>query len=431
MNDEEIGEKDSEDFLTNLFHSLLNNGGEESSYNHVWPLSEMVCGWNQVMELSRWVVLGSIIGFVGAALGSIGGIGGGWIFVPMLPLIIGFDPKTSTAISKCMIMGAAGTTVYYNLRLRHPTMDLPIIDYDLALLFQPMIMLGISIGVALNIIFPDWMLTVFLIIHLLGNLLGHPISLFKGVETLKQESIMKSKSFNSYFACKMLPGAELEYKALPGALLLIHNDNIYWKELTVLSSVWAAFVAVQIVKTYTTQCSTEYWVLNIMQVPIVVAITINETIGLCEGKRTIASRGNLETKRKIHQLLGFGGGLILEPLFLEMGVPRQVSSATSTFVTTFSSSTSVIQYYLLHCFPVPFAAYFVFLSIIAAFTDQHMIRRLIILLGRASLIIFILALTIFVSAISLGKDRGVVVAHMVEKLERRQHMGFENLCYCS
>ncbi|CAL9187713.1 unnamed protein product [Musa hybrid cultivar] len=315
--------------------------------------------------------------------------------------------------------------------LRHPAMDLPIIDYDLALLFQPMIMLGISIGVALNIIFPDWMLTVFLIIHFLGNLLGHPISLFKGVETWKQESIMKSKSFNSYFACKMLPGAELEYKALPGALLLIHNDNIYWKELTVLLSVWAAFVAVQIVRTYTTQCSTEYWVLNIMQVPIVVAITINETICLCEGKRTIASRGNLETKRKIHQLLGFGGGLILEPLFLEMGVPRQVSSATSTFVTTFSSSISVIQYYLLHCFPVPFAAYFVFLSIIAAFTDQHMIRRLIILLGRASLIIFILALTIFVSAISLGKDRGVVVAHMVEKLERRQHMGFENLCYCS
>lgn len=63
--------------------------------------AEMVCGWSQVMELSRWVVLGSIIGFVGAALGSIGGVGGGGIFVPMLTLIIGFDPKTSTAISKC------------------------------------------------------------------------------------------------------------------------------------------------------------------------------------------------------------------------------------------------------------------------------------------------------------------------------------------
>lgn len=35
------------------------------------------------------------------------------------------------------------------------------------------------------------------------------------------------KSFNSYFACKMLPGAELEYKALPGALLLIHNVELH------------------------------------------------------------------------------------------------------------------------------------------------------------------------------------------------------------
>lgn len=69
-----------------------------------------------------------------------------------------------------MIMGAAGSTVYYNLRLRHPSLDLPIIDYDLALLFQPMLMLGISIGVAFNVIFPAWMVTVLLIILFLGKL---------------------------------------------------------------------------------------------------------------------------------------------------------------------------------------------------------------------------------------------------------------------
>lgn len=49
-------------------------------------------------------MLGSTIGFLGAALGSIGGVGGGGIFVPMLTLIIGFDPKTSTAISKCKFL---------------------------------------------------------------------------------------------------------------------------------------------------------------------------------------------------------------------------------------------------------------------------------------------------------------------------------------
>ena len=53
------------------------------------------------MEFGWKIVLGSMIGFCGAAFGSVGGVGGGGIFVPMLSLIIGFDPKSSTAISKC------------------------------------------------------------------------------------------------------------------------------------------------------------------------------------------------------------------------------------------------------------------------------------------------------------------------------------------
>ena len=68
-----------------------------------------------------------------------------------------------------MIVGASVSTVYYNLRLRHPTLDMPIIDYDLALLIQPMLMLGISVGVAFNVMFPDWMVTVLLIILFLGK----------------------------------------------------------------------------------------------------------------------------------------------------------------------------------------------------------------------------------------------------------------------
>lgn len=53
------------------------------------------------MRFGWEIVVGSFIGFLGAAFGSVGGVGGGGIFVPMLTLIIGFDPKSSTAISKC------------------------------------------------------------------------------------------------------------------------------------------------------------------------------------------------------------------------------------------------------------------------------------------------------------------------------------------
>ena len=69
-----------------------------------------------------------------------------------------------------MITGAAAATVYYNLKLRHPTLEMPMIDYNLALLFQPMLVLGISIGVSLNVVFAEWMITVLLIILFLSKI---------------------------------------------------------------------------------------------------------------------------------------------------------------------------------------------------------------------------------------------------------------------
>lgn len=55
----------------------------------------------QELEFNWQIVVGSVIGFLGAAFGSVGGVGGGGIFVPMLTLIVGFDAKSATAISKC------------------------------------------------------------------------------------------------------------------------------------------------------------------------------------------------------------------------------------------------------------------------------------------------------------------------------------------
>ncbi|GMY17626.1 sulfite exporter TauE/SafE family protein 3-like [Fagus crenata] len=387
---------------------------DKSGYQHVWP--EIKFGWQ--------IVVGTIVGFFGAAFGSVGGVGGGGIFVPMLSLIVGFDPKSATAISKCMIMGAAGSTVYYNLKLRHPTLDMPIIDYDLALLIQPMLMLGISIGVAFNVIFADWMVTVLLIVLFIGT---STKAFLKGVETWKKETIMKKEAAKQ-LSSNGSGGAEVEYKPLPsGPTNGTHKDtknaevpmleNIYWKELGLLVFVWVSFLAIQIAKNYTATCTIAYWALNLLQIPISFGVSLYEAISLYKGHRVIASKGDEGTNWKVHQLiiycafgvlggivgglLGLGGGFIMGPLFLELGVPPQVSSATATFAMTFSSSMSVVEYYLLRRFPVPYALYFSAVATFAAFIGQHIVRKLIILFGRASLIIFILAFTIFVSAISL------------------------------
>nr|TKS10993.1 uncharacterized protein D5086_0000075950 [Populus alba] len=390
------------------------------------------------MKFDWRIVLGSIIGFFGAAFGSVGGVGGGGIFVPMLSLIIGFDPKSATAISKCMIMGAAVSSVYYNLKLRHPTIDMPVIDYDLALLIQPMLMLGISLGVALNVVFADWMVTVLLIVLFTVT---STKAFFKGVETWRKETIMKRTD-----------AGEVEYKPLRGGpsnsqgketkeLEITVFENVYWKELGLLVFVWVAFLVLQIAKESTYTCSIGYWVLNLLQIPVAVGVTLYEVVSLYTGRRAIASKGDEGTKFRVLQLmtycafgvlagvvgglLGLGGGFIMGPLFLELGVPPQVSSATATFAMTFSSSMSVVEYYLLKRFPVPYAVYFVVVATFAAFIGQHIVRRLIIVFGRASLIIFILAFTIFVSAILLG---GFGISNMIGKIHHQEYMGFENLC---
>ncbi|RZC15609.1 Sulfite exporter TauE/SafE family protein 3 isoform B [Glycine soja] len=396
------------------------------------------------MEFGWEIVLGTFVGFCGAAFGSVGGVGGGGIFVPMLSLIIGFDPKSSTAISKCMIMGAAVSTVYYNLKLRHPTLNMPIIDYDLALLIQPMLMLGISIGVVFNVVFPDWIVTILLIVLFLGT---STKAFFKGVETWKKETIMKKEAAKRQESNGS--GAVVEYKPLPSGpekdtkeqeMSII--ENVYWKEFGLLVFVWVSFLALQIAKeNYTTTCSTLYWVLNLLQVPVSVGVTAYEAAALFSGRRVIASTGEQGKDFTVLQLmiycvfgvlagvvggmLGLGGGFVMGPLFLELGVPPQVSSATATFAMTFSSSMSVIEYYLLKRFPVPYALYFILVATIAAFVGQHIVRKLIILFGRASLIIFILASTIFVSAVSLG---GVGIVNMVHKIQNHEYMGFEDLC---
>lgn len=169
--------------------------------------------------------------------------------------------------------------------------------------------------------------------------------------------------------------------------------------------------------------------------------TSYQAVLLYTGKRVIASKGDQRTQWRAHQLvlycscgicagivgglLGLGGGFILGPLFLELGIPPQVSSATATFAMTFSASMSVVEYYLLKRFPIPYTLYFVAVSTFAAFVGQVLVRKLVAILGRASLIIFILSGTIFVSAISLG---GVGISNMIQKIANKEYMGFENLC---
>ncbi|KAG7958122.1 hypothetical protein I3843_10G003400 [Carya illinoinensis] len=393
------------------------------------------------LEFSWRIVLATVIGFLGSACGTVGGVGGGGIFVPMLTLIVGFDTKSAAALSKCMIMGASASSVWYNLRVLHPTKEVPIIDYDLALLFQPMLMLGITIGVALSVIFPYWLITVLIIFLFLGT---SSRSFFKGIEMWKEETVLKKEIANRQetvvnsraellIDTQYEPLVPREEKTQVQILCL----NLRWKRILVLLFVWND-VAV---------CSAWYWVLFFLQFPIALGVFGYEAVKLYREHKKRKRTGNAESICEasiewtamhiafcslcgilggtVGGLLGSGGGFILGPLLLEIGVIPQVASATATFVMTFSSSLSVVEFYLLKRFPIPYALYLTSVSVLAGFWGQFFIRKLITILGRASIIIFILSGVIFLSALTMGI---IGIETSIQMIRNHEFMGFLGFC---
>ncbi|ONH96335.1 hypothetical protein PRUPE_7G121400 [Prunus persica] len=414
-----------------------------SSTDKTWP--ELKFSWR--------LVLATVIGFLGSACGTVGGVGGGGIFVPMLTLIVGFDTKSAAALSKCMIMGASASSVWYNLRVPHPTKEVPIIDYDLALLFQPMLMLGITLGVALSVVFPYWLITVLIIILFLGT---SSRSCFKGFEMWKEETIMK-KEFARQQATVVDSRGEravlidTQYEPLlpreEKSILQILKFNLRWKRVVVLVVVWVLFLVLQVLKNDVNACSAWYWVFFCLQFPIALGVFGYESVKLCKEHKKRMSTGNTESICEasiawtpIHiafcalcgilggtvgGLLGSGGGFILGPLLLEIGVIPQVASATATFVMTFSASLSVVEFYLLKRFPIPYALYLTSVSVLAGFWGQCLVRKVVTILKRASIIVFILSGVIFASAITMGV---IGIETSIQMIQNQEFMGFLDFC---
>ncbi|GJP30175.1 hypothetical protein CLOM_g22943 [Closterium sp. NIES-68] len=670
-------------------------------------------------EPNAKVAAASVLSVVGAALANAGGVGGGGLFVPLFNLLLGYDAKTSTALSKSMIMGGAIASACFNAGLRHPTStNRPLIDFSIARLMQPMLLLGISIGVLCNVVFPPWLITVMLCVLL--SFMTYK-TLGKGIATWRKESrinpaLSRSSSVSSHasrrpttpgyqppcspyrgqhtaaagggggrgwggqsrggggrdnsspfsplpnghshspllkapphrhspalkptvsldsaFACRSLsavppasallshaslhsytsldsetsvtvhdlvdptslpapvdeerqeaPGAggkgcytcggeggeggavgeggacdaaadaaedgragagcaadcgdgdaaaaapaadgaagdgdddlrkpllgrlrgtraDVDEERLAGAAATLRSqcqaaaaappaaprrslmsgaDAVAVAEMV---AVWAFFLAVQVVKSSTADCSTEYWLLTAAQVPVAVFATLL-TGWRARGRKlwwepVDTSRAYLRlsapstptathaartpnhantaaaalsmpmspvppgTPRNVPPrydfareityplaallagcmggLLGIGGGMVMGPVLLELNIPPQVTSATSTFIVVFSSSLSVVEFYLLGRIPIKVASYFCLLAMVAAVSGLSIVRSIVIRSGKASIIIFALASVIGSSAIVLGAIGGL---HVLNDWKHGEAMGFRPLC---
>ncbi len=103
--------------------------------------------------------------FVGGSFAASAGIGGGGIYVPAMLLIGGYSAQVAVPLSTVMIFGCAIANFLMLAPNKHPnTNNRPVINYTAALIFQPIILCGSTLGVMLNAMIPNWFLVVTLFV---------------------------------------------------------------------------------------------------------------------------------------------------------------------------------------------------------------------------------------------------------------------------
>ena len=89
-------------------------------------------------------------------ISCVGGMGGGGIVIPIAIFFFNFDTKTAIGISNASICVSSIVRYLYNFRAPHPDKNGKgiIVDYNIASLMLPGIVMGASFGVIANQILP-------------------------------------------------------------------------------------------------------------------------------------------------------------------------------------------------------------------------------------------------------------------------------------
>lgn len=198
------------------------------------------------------------------------------------------------------------------------------------------------------------------------------------------------------------------------------------------------------------QCnSRSYWLLTLLPPSLLVAITygVGHHLRLENRLKVLShyafSAGDIHwTKPRVvvfpaycivagiaAGLLGIGGGMVKGPIMLEMGILPPVQSATASFMILFTASSTTLQFAIAGQFPgslqYDYAAWFAFVGFVGGLCGQKVVAFLVKKYKRESIVVYILALTIGLSAAAMGV---IGVRSTLKDMEKGVHLGFHGVC---
>ncbi|XP_073299123.1 sulfite exporter TauE/SafE family protein 5-like isoform X2 [Primulina huaijiensis] len=352
-----------------------------------------------------------VLSFMAAVISSAGGIGGGGLFIPILTIVAGLDLKTASSFSAFMVTGGSTANIASHLfsGIRKPGSK-PLVNFDIALLSEPCMLLGVSCGVICNQVFPEWLITV-----IFANFLA--LSTFKtcrsGVLCWKSES-EGSRRLNGRLEFgngEDNGDGRSEKVPLLSEELNEARSRMPWMKLGKLVIIWFSFLLLYLIRgnrygqgiIHVQACGRVYWIISSIQIPIAVAFTA-WILYRRDGPSTPSASqddGSEINPCSFHKLMfpmmtllaGVLGG------FFGIGGGMLVTAATCSFMVFFSSTMSAIQYLLLSMEDLHGALTYAIVCFVASIVGLTLVQRAIKKHGRASLIVFSVATVMALSTI--------------------------------
>ncbi|KAK5575921.1 hypothetical protein RB653_007056 [Dictyostelium firmibasis] len=411
-------------------------------------------------EISSLDIVGFILLFIGCALSSGGGVGGGGIYIPILILVSKWDPKTAIPLSNCLVAGCALANFIQNFPRRHPFSNKHLIDYSVALLIEPLTLAGTIFGVYLHTYFPPLVILLLLVITLgftSYKTISKGIDIWKS-EKKKKESLLSNTDDNNNnnddddnnnnTGDGNSNNKSINAPAIVESVKYNPFFDAEWGKISILLVILAFSTMFSIFKGGDQMysiigvklCSPVYWVLSFVMVPvIIIAWGITAKILMREYEKKKEEGREVEGEIKytyknvlvlgilsivagcLASLLGIGGGMIKGPVLLQMGLVPDVTAATSSYMILFTSASSAIQYILVGKLRWDYGIVYYVIGFISCFFGTQTLIWIVKKYQRRSYIVFLIGFVITFSTILL------VITESIDFVKYR-NLTFDSIC---
>ncbi|KAE9597117.1 hypothetical protein Lal_00007587 [Lupinus albus] len=395
------------------------------------------------LHISGPMVVAAVLCFIASSISSAGGIGGGGLFIPILTIVAGLDLKTASSLSAFMVTGGSLANVMCNMCATSPRFGgKSLINYDIALLSQPCILLGVSIGVICNLMFPEWLITILFALFLTWSTSRTCNSALKfwkieseNVRKVGFKELENGSSEESNGLVQVNKENERLIRVEEPLLGPAENSKLRfpWFKLGVLVLVWFSFFFLYVLlgnkngqsMISIEPCGVGYWIISSFQIPLTVIFTAWIVLRKESHQDQNLIQGSCQSNKLIFPIMallagalggvfGIGGGMLISPFLLQVGIAPEasiiklnmliykkqiVTAATCCFMVLFSSTMSALQYLLLGMEHIEFALIMTIICFVASLVGLLMVQRAIQNYGRPSLIVFSISIVMALSVV--------------------------------